>query len=59
MSSQGNKTLLQDVSNILQVSDYGKIEMNEYIEKTKTHFTEDIFISTENRVHMENCLEEW
>lgn len=59
LSSQDNKKLLQDVTNMLQVSDEGKIEVNEYIEKTKARFTEDTFILTGNRALMDNCLEEW
>lgn len=53
------------MSNILQVyfnrklSIDGKAEVNGYIEKAKARFTEDKFISTENRALMENCLEEW
>ncbi|XP_071719982.1 kinesin-like protein KIN-5B [Rutidosis leptorrhynchoides] len=58
MSSKDNRTLNQDMSNLLKVSDNGKLEVNEYMEKTKTHFTEDTFISNESRVIMENCLEE-
>ncbi|KAI3696793.1 hypothetical protein L6452_29341 [Arctium lappa] len=58
VSSQDNKILLQDISNMLQVSDDGKAEVNEYIEKAKTRFTENTFISTENRALMEICFEE-
>lgn len=58
-SSQNNKKLLKDLSNMLQISKYGKHEVNEYIERAKTRFTEDTFSSTENRAVMENCLEEW
>ncbi|KAI3826224.1 hypothetical protein L1987_00269 [Smallanthus sonchifolius] len=58
LSSQDNKKLLKDLSNMLQISNDGKHEVNEYIERTKTRFTEDTFISTENRAFMENCLEE-
>ncbi|KAI3683761.1 hypothetical protein L1987_84276 [Smallanthus sonchifolius] len=57
-SSQDNKKLLKDLSNMLHISNDGKHEVNEYIERTKTRFTEDTFISTENRDFMENCLEE-
>nr|XP_043610457.1 kinesin-like protein KIN-5B [Erigeron canadensis] len=58
MSSQYNTMLLQDVSNVIQVSEDGTVEMKEYFEKAKTHFTEDMFVSTENRALVENCLEE-
>lgn len=58
LSSQDNKILLQDISNMVQVSNDGKFEVNEYIEKAKTQFTESTFISTENRALMENCIEE-
>ncbi|XP_024983935.1 kinesin-like protein KIN-5B [Cynara cardunculus var. scolymus] len=58
LSSQDNKILLQDISNMLQVSDDGKAEVNGYIEKAKARFTENTFISTENRALMESCLEE-
>ncbi|GKC89967.1 hypothetical protein Tco_1150616 [Tanacetum coccineum] len=33
VSSQDNKMMLQDVSNMMQVSDDGKTEVNKYIEK--------------------------
>ncbi|PWA41130.1 ATP binding microtubule motor family protein [Artemisia annua] len=57
-SSRDNKMMLQDVSNMLQVSDDGKIEVNKYIEKVKARFTEDTFISTESQALLENSLEE-
>ncbi|XP_076901174.1 kinesin-like protein KIN-5B [Bidens hawaiensis] len=57
-SSEDNKRLLKDLSDMAQISNDGKHEMNEYIEISKTRFTEDTFISTENRTIMENCLEE-
>ena len=59
VSSQDNKMMLQDLSNMLQVSDDGKIEVNKYIEKAKARFTEDTFISTETQALLENSLEEW
>ncbi|PWA93992.1 ATP binding microtubule motor family protein [Artemisia annua] len=58
VSSQDNKMMLQDVSNMLQVSDDGKVEVNKYIEKAKARFTEDTFISTESQALLENSLEE-
>ncbi|KAA8518861.1 hypothetical protein F0562_016365 [Nyssa sinensis] len=55
---QGNKILLQEMSNMQQVSADAKKEMNEYIEKVKSQFLEDTFISAETRAAMENCLQE-
>ncbi|KAK9058763.1 hypothetical protein SSX86_023606 [Deinandra increscens subsp. villosa] len=57
-SSQDNKRILKDLSDMLQISNDGKHGVNEYVEMSKTRFTEDTFISTENRAVMENCLEE-
>ncbi|KAJ9559037.1 hypothetical protein OSB04_013651 [Centaurea solstitialis] len=58
ISSQDNKILLQDISNMLQVSDDGKAEVNEYIEKANARFTENTCVLTENQALMEICLEE-
>lgn len=44
---------------MVKVSEDGKIEVNEYIEKSKTHLTESTFISSEKQALMENCIEEW
>ncbi|XP_076926452.1 kinesin-like protein KIN-5B [Bidens hawaiensis] len=57
-SSEDNKRLLKDLSDMVQITNDGKHEMNEYIERSKTRFTEDAFMSAENRTIMENCLEE-
>lgn len=59
LSSQDNKILLQDISNMLQTSNDGKTEVNEQIEKAKSHYTEAMFISTQNQAMMENCFEDW
>ncbi|GKE55499.1 kinesin-like protein KIN-5B, partial [Tanacetum coccineum] len=58
VSSQDNKMMLQDVSNMMQVSDDGKTEANKYIEKVKSLFTEETCISTESSTLLENCREE-
>ncbi|KAL7618006.1 hypothetical protein Lser_V15G02141 [Lactuca serriola] len=58
LSSQDNKILLQDISNMLQTSNDGKTEVNEHIEKAKSHYTEAMFISTQNQAMMENCFED-
>uniref|UniRef100_A0A5B7BVW2 Kinesin motor domain-containing protein n=1 Tax=Davidia involucrata TaxID=16924 RepID=A0A5B7BVW2_DAVIN len=55
---QGNKQLLQEMSNMQQVSADAKKELNEYIEKVKSQFLEDTFISAETRATMEYCLQE-
>ncbi|KAL8204887.1 hypothetical protein R6Q57_010510 [Mikania cordata] len=57
-SSQDNKKLLKDLSNMLQISNDGKHEVNGYIETSKIHFIENTFVFTENQAVMENCLEE-
>ncbi|KAF5823551.1 putative plus-end-directed kinesin ATPase [Helianthus annuus] len=57
-SSQDNEKLLKDLSDMVQITNDGKREVNEYMETSKIHYTEDTFISTENRAVMENCLEE-
>ncbi|XP_076960779.1 kinesin-like protein KIN-5B [Bidens hawaiensis] len=57
-SSEDNKQLLKDLSDMVQITNDGKHEMNEYIESSKTRFTEDTFMSAENQTVMENCLEE-
>ncbi|GJW53720.1 hypothetical protein Tco_0097805 [Tanacetum coccineum] len=47
--------MLQDVSNMMQVSEDGKTGANKYIEKAKSLFTEDTCISTESSTLLENA----
>ncbi|KAJ0793784.1 hypothetical protein HanOQP8_Chr01g0033111 [Helianthus annuus] len=58
-SSQDNEKLLKDLSDMVQITNDGKRDVNEYMETSKIHYAENTFISTENRAVMENCLEEW
>lgn len=58
-SAKENKQLLQEISGVQQVSASAKQKLNDYINEVKQNFLEDTFIYTENRMTLENCLQEW
>ncbi|KAF3614841.1 ATP binding microtubule motor family protein isoform 2 [Capsicum annuum] len=57
-SAKENKQLLQEISGVQQVSASAKQKLNDYINEVKQNFLEDTFIYTENRMTLENCLQE-
>ncbi|KAF3442909.1 hypothetical protein FNV43_RR16827 [Rhamnella rubrinervis] len=55
---QENKRLLNEMSNMQQVSTVARNELREYLEKAESRFMEDTFSAAEYRLVMENCLQE-
>ncbi|XP_055808512.1 kinesin-like protein KIN-5B isoform X2 [Solanum dulcamara] len=57
-SAKENKLLLQEISGVQQVSASAKQKLNGYINEVKQNFLEDTFTHAENRMTLENCLQE-
>lgn len=56
---QESKKLLLELSDMQHVLTSEMRDLKEYAEKAKDHYVGETFSSTECRVTMENCLQEW
>uniref|UniRef100_A0A9I9CG39 Kinesin-like protein n=1 Tax=Cucumis melo TaxID=3656 RepID=A0A9I9CG39_CUCME len=55
---QHNKILQQEMSSMQQVSNHAKKDMNEYVEKVESHFTESMISSNESKNVLESAIDE-
>ncbi|KGN54222.1 kinesin-like protein KIN-5B [Cucumis sativus] len=54
---QHNKILQQEMSSMQQVSNHAKKDMNEYVEKVESHFTESMISSNESKNVLESAID--
>lgn len=47
------------MSSMQQVSNHAKKDMNEYVEKVESHFTESMISSNESKNVLESAIDEW
>lgn len=58
-SAKENKQLFEELSGVQLVLASAKQKLNGYINEVKRNFLEDTFMYSENRLTLENCLQEW